>query len=55
MECHGAIDEANDAESALVNGSMVTPAQEEKVVESGRPALGPVLDVMRVAPAGRAA
>ena len=49
------VSELPHRESALVNGPVMASAQEDEVVEAGRAAVDPVLDVMRVAAAGRAA
>ena len=40
-----------DAESFLVDGAMMTPAEQYEVGECGRAAIGPVDDVVRVAAA----
>ena len=45
----------NDGESAFVNGAMMASAQEHEVVEARDTAIGPVIYMMSIAPAGGAA
>ena len=54
-ERHSPIDLSGQAESTLVNGPIVPPAQKHQVLEACRPSVHPVLHVMCVVTAGRAA
>ena len=44
-----AILESRDLKALLVNRTMVATAQQDEIGEGGRPALGPMLNVMRLA------
>jgi len=46
---------AFDGDTALMHERVMTPAEQHQVVERGRTAIGPVIDVVSVAATGRAA
>ena len=52
---HRPIVVSNQTESALVDASVMAATQQDQVVEAGRAAVHPVLHVMGIAPARRAA
>ena len=55
QEGQHAVVPTNGGESALVNSAMVTATQQHEVVEARDTAIGPVVEVVGIAPAGGAA
>ena len=55
LDRFGPLDVNADLPSVFVEKSMVPGAEQDEVVEIGRPTVGPVLAVVRVQPAGAVA
>jgi hypothetical protein len=55
QERDGAVAVSNRVEPAFVDGPVMTPAQQNEVLEAGDTAVDPVLHVMGIAAARRAA